>query len=136
MNTTFRSNTLSFLRFICRVSCLVGFMIVSFFSITHFLEGKTTVTSTHQDHSNAGIKMPWVTICNESGFKNQDLNQDLEQYLASVIAPEDLVAGNPDFPYEKDRENIIVERKELWTQFKGRCLTYQYNMKVLSTLCS
>lgn len=79
---------------------------------------KTMTTNVHANSE--GLDLPAFLICNQSGFKNEDVNTRLADYKANTLSLEDLeihIEGSFD---GKDVSNVSYSIEAIHSAYKER----------------
>ena len=76
--------------------CLFSFSLHSFQTLLQFFSGSTTLITNFKKEET--LKLPMITICNSSGFKNMERNIGFKDFLKNVVQPDDIFKYPlPDF---------------------------------------
>ena len=76
------------LKWLISVGLAFGFFFTTLFNLIDFLSEKTTMSIGEQTYPD-GLELPAITICNETAYKNFEMNLDKESYLKNTLNLED-----------------------------------------------
>ena len=65
-----------------------------------------------------GMLLPTLVICNQSGFKNELLNTNLDDFKSNTIAFDDVVLDKPSIQQRINSVNFTIET--VYSAFRGR----------------
>ncbi len=100
------------------IACLALFFLNSFQNAQQYFQRDTTMTTKLRRQEKA--RLPVVTICNYTGFKQAGSFAKTSYFLENTIKPEEI------FP------EPMPELKVIYSRFLGRCYTY-HNPKRVKT---
>ena len=76
--------------------------------------------------------LPTLVICNQSGFKNELLNTNLEDFKRNTIALDDVLHHNTSIKQSNNSVNFTIET--VYSAFRGRCYAIKFNDKIWQTI--
>ena len=68
--------------------------------------------------------LPPLVICNQSGFKNELLNTNLEDFKRNTIALDDVIFDNTSIQHSNHSINFTIET--VYSAFRGRCYAIKF----------
>ncbi len=128
MNTS--SKKLFFCLRIFFLGICLGFSSKSIYeALAQLISSDTTVNSGVLEHPN-GIEIPNLIVCNESGFKNLELNTNMKDYLANTIQQnETILKIGKDFMNDLSWTGDYKVRP-IYTAYRGTCYILETHGKV------
>ena len=76
--------------------------------------------------------LPTLVICNQSGFKNELLNTNLEDFKRNTIALDDVLHHNTSIKQSNNSVNFTIET--VYSAFRGRCYAIKFNFMIWETI--
>ena len=68
--------------------------------------------------------LPTLVICNQSGFKNELLNTNLEDFKRNTISLDDVIPDNTSIQQRNHSVNFTIET--VYSAFRGRCYAIKF----------
>ena len=106
------------LRILFTVACFVLFFFNSFQNAKQYFDHARTTTAKLQRRETA--RLPVITVCNYTGFKQNGSFAKTSDYLANTINPEDIF------------EMPLPELTPIYSRFLGRCYSHQSQERVIN----
>ena len=76
--------------------------------------------------------LPTLVICNQSGFKNELLNTNLEDFKNNTIALDDILHDNTSIQLRNHSLNFTIET--VYSAFRGRCYAIKFKEMILEKI--
>jgi hypothetical protein len=97
-------------KLVAGIICLLMFLSNSFDNASDYFLGQTTLTENVETLKN--LTYPSLTFCNQTGFKNTELNYNFSDYIKNTVKIEELF-----------REPLPKELKTTYSLYNGLCFT-------------
>ena len=119
------------LKIITAICCFSAFMTTSSWTISHYIDGKTIVSSDFRKSKDGELLVPSILICAATSFKETKMSVNISEYLENTLKLSEFLQFAVF--YRGSGHKVVPIHNQfhpIYTAFNGNCFLLNLQQKV------